>query len=55
MPVSVRVSGGLLSAVVGKVSLDARDDSDTAFVNGGIGLVIHEGALSADYVTISAT
>jgi hypothetical protein len=33
------------------ISLSAEDE---AFANGGIGLIIHEGALSTDAVTVSA-
>ena len=54
IPMDVRVSGGTISAVVGGTRLEARDESDTAFADGGIGLVIHEGALSTDSVSVSA-
>ena len=54
VPVHVRVSGATISAVAGGVGLEARDDGETAFTNGGIGLVVHEGALSADCVAVSA-
>jgi ADP-ribosylglycohydrolase len=54
VPVHVRVSGATISVMAGGVGLEARDDGETAFTDGGIGLVIHEGALSADYVTVSA-
>ena len=54
MPMDVRVSGSTISAVVGGTRIEASDESDTAFADGGIGLVIHEGALSTDSVSVSA-
>ena len=39
---------------MGGTRLEACDESDTAFADGGIGLVIHEGALSTDSVSVSA-
>jgi ADP-ribosylglycohydrolase len=54
VPMHVRVSGATISVVAGGVGLEARDDGETAFTDGGIGLVIHEGALSADCVAVSA-
>ena len=54
VPLDVRVSGNSLSVVAGGVKLEAHDESDTALTDGGIGLVIHEGALSTDSVIISA-
>ncbi len=43
----------ILGGVDGALSLRATDSSDTAFTNGGIGLVITEGALSTDAVEVS--
>lgn len=48
------VSGNIITAQVAGVSISASDDSAIALHDGGIGLVIHEGALSTDAVTISA-
>lgn len=44
----------VISATVDGISLSADDDDAEAFTNGGIGLIIHEGALSTDAVTVSA-
>lgn len=46
---AARVKGNDISASVGEMSLDAKDDF---FADGGIGLVINEGALSTDAVTV---
>lgn len=48
-----RAQGNAISATVDGVSLSAEDDDAEAFANGGIGLIVHEGALSTDAVTIS--
>jgi len=54
IPFSVRVSGDTIWAEVAGTSVSATDTSALAFANGGIGLVVHEGALSTDAVTITA-
>ena len=51
---AARAQGNAISATVDGVSLSAEDDDAEAFTNGGIGLIIHEGALSTDAVTVSA-
>jgi ADP-ribosylglycohydrolase len=50
---TARAEGNAISAIVDGVSLSAEDNDAGAFADGGIGLVIHEGALSTDAVTIS--
>ncbi|MEK1851986.1 MAG: ADP-ribosylglycohydrolase family protein [Phyllobacterium sp.] len=50
---SARAQGNAISATVDGVSLSAEDDDAEALTNGGIGLIIHEGALSTDAVTVS--
>jgi len=47
------ICGGKISATVDGVMLEATDDSKEALTCGGIGLIICEGTLYADYVTIS--
>lgn len=54
VPLEVRVRGTTIAVIAGGVSLEARDDSELAFADGGFGLVVHEGALSTDAVTVSA-
>ncbi len=53
LAISASVRGSQISAEVGDVRISATDDTAEALGSGGIGLVIHEGALSADSVTIS--
>lgn len=48
------IKGNTITATVGGIHISAEDDEANAFENGGIGLVVYEGALSADYVTVSA-
>jgi hypothetical protein len=48
-----RARGNAISVTVNGVSLSAEDDDAEAFADGGIGLVIHEGALSTDAVIVS--
>jgi ADP-ribosylglycohydrolase len=43
----------IVGAINGAVTLRATDDGDTPFENGGIGLVITEGALSTDQVEVT--
>lgn len=54
VPMRVDVRGDTITAMAGDVALTARDSGDTAYRDGGIGLVIHEGALSTDSVAVSA-
>lgn len=49
-----QVVGDTISAKVNGTSISASDPSTDRFINGGIGLVIHEGALSTDAVQIAA-
>lgn len=52
IPFRVKVLGKTISACVGDVTLEAIDDSSKALSDGGIGLIINEGALSCDAITI---
>ncbi|GLQ55884.1 ADP-ribosylglycohydrolase family protein [Devosia nitrariae] len=54
IPFEAKVEGNTITATVGGRSLSASDDSELALRDGGIGLVIHEGALSTDAVRVSA-
>lgn len=49
-----KVIGNTISASVNGTPISASDPHTDGFANGGIGLVIHEGALSTDAVTIAA-
>jgi hypothetical protein len=51
---SVSVRGDELRASVGEIQLTARDDSEWALSDGGIGLLIADGALSTDEVRVPA-
>ena len=53
VPVRVTVQGSAIRAEVGGTSLTASDNSAQALQNGGIGLVIAEGALSTDEVRVT--
>lgn len=48
-----RAEGNTITALVDGVSLTAEDSSKHAFSDGGVGLLIHEGALSTDEVIIT--
>ncbi|WP_319518601.1 ADP-ribosylglycohydrolase family protein [uncultured Martelella sp.] len=50
--IAAKVEGRTISAVVDGIAIKASDDSAEAFADGGIGLVIHEGAVSADKVSV---
>jgi hypothetical protein len=52
--VSMTVVGQRITAKFDDVTLVADDTSDTGFVNGGIGLLVSEGALSTEEVRVSA-
>lgn len=54
VPFEAKVIGNTISATVGGRSVSANDDSELALHDGGVGLVIHEGALSTDAVRVSA-
>jgi len=49
-----KVVGNTISATVNGTPISASDSSADGFANGGIGLVVHEGALSTDAVRIAA-
>jgi len=50
---ALEVSGRAITGVIdGAVTLSAQDDSGAPFENGGVGLVIVEGALSTDQVDV---
>ncbi len=51
---AARVEGNAISATVAGVSISATDTDPQGFADGGIGLVVHEGALSTDAVTVRA-
>jgi len=50
---AARAKGNIISATVDGISLAAEDNDAEAFANGGIGLIICEGALSTDAVSVS--
>lgn len=50
--IAAKIEGRMISAVVDGIAISANDDSTEAFADGGIGLVIHEGAVSADKVLV---
>jgi ADP-ribosylglycohydrolase len=52
--IAVTAKGSRILAVVDGVRLEAEDDSPSAYADGGIGLLVAEGALSADEVRITA-
>lgn len=53
LTVAARVLGNAITATINGVSIDAEDCDKHAFRDGGIGLFISEGALSADSVSIT--
>ncbi len=53
IPLAVRVAGAGIRAEAAGVTVEARDDSPGAFADGGIALLVREGALSADVVKVS--
>ena len=50
----VTVQGTRITASFDEVTLQADDETATAFRNGGIGLLIAEGALSTDEVRVGS-
>jgi ADP-ribosylglycohydrolase len=53
LTVTARINGQAIKAEVNGIKISAVDESPEAFTSGGIGLVINEGALSTDAVTIT--
>jgi ADP-ribosylglycohydrolase len=53
LSIAARVQGRTISATVNGVTISAEDDDAHRLEDGGVGLFIHEGALSADAVSIS--
>ena len=49
---ALEVRGADITGIAGGATLRGTDDSDAPFENGGIGLVIAEGALSADEIQV---
>lgn len=54
LSVTARVRGNAIVATINGVSISAEDGDEHAYRDGGIGLFIHEGALSADAVSVAA-
>ncbi len=52
--ITLSVSGSSITAIVDGLTLKATDDSDHALLDGGIGLLVADGALSTDEVRVSA-
>jgi ADP-ribosylglycohydrolase len=52
IPLALEVRGADITGFAGGATLRATDDSRAPFENGGIGLVIAEGALSADEIQV---
>ena len=52
--VAVTAKGSRITAIVDGVRLEAEDTSASAYADGGVGLLVSEGALSADEVRVSA-
>ena len=53
LAVAARARGNAITATINGVSISAEDRDEHAFRDGGIGLFINEGALSADSVSIT--
>ncbi|MDB5550036.1 MAG: ADP-ribosylglycohydrolase family protein [Rhizobium sp.] len=55
-PISMKVSarGNRISFKANGISLSVEDDSRDAFADGGVGLLVHEGALSSNEIRIGA-
>lgn len=51
---AISVQGQNITVSADEVVLHAVDDSDVAFKDGGIGLLVHEGAMSTDAVTVGS-
>ncbi|MGO1074409.1 ADP-ribosylglycohydrolase family protein [Inquilinus sp. CA228] len=52
--IEVAAEGDRITCRIGGVTLEARDGSGEAFRDGGIGLLVHEGALSSNDVRVTA-
>lgn len=50
--IAARAEGRKITAVVDGIAISATDDSAEAICDGGIGLIVHEGAVSADRISI---
>ena len=50
----IEVVGGVIAASVGAARLEVRDESAEALADGGVGLIVNEGACSTDEVRVSA-
>ena len=53
IPFRVTTKGAKIDATVGEISLQALDDTVEALRDGGFGLIVNEGALSCDSITVS--
>ncbi|MCP4385678.1 MAG: ADP-ribosylglycohydrolase family protein [Hyphomicrobiales bacterium] len=54
VPMAVTVDGDTITATAGGATLTAHDDSDRAFASGGIGLLVADGAASANVVRVGS-
>lgn len=54
VPMSISVKGGSIKAMAGDVTLTVTDTSDKALRDGGIGLLVADGAASAQVINVSA-
>jgi hypothetical protein len=54
LSINVTVHGREIAATVGGASVEARDDTQWAFMNGGVGLFVHEGAISTDAIEVTS-
>ena len=53
VPLTLEVRGTNLEAAIGETRLRASDDRADAFAGGGVGLLVTEGAVSADTITVA--
>ena len=51
---TVTANGSRITAIADGVSLEANDKSSMSFTDGGIGLLVYEGALSTDSIRIAS-
>jgi ADP-ribosylglycohydrolase len=51
--IAVEAEGGRIACTIGDTVLSAQDGSPEAFSDGGIGLLVHEGALSSNDVRVT--
>lgn len=52
LPMTFAADGGVLRAKVGGQTIEATDDTPSALANGGIGLMVTEGAVSAEVISV---